>query len=149
MIMTDQIILLIHFASTWFMTGVIWLVQLAQYPLFAYVDSKSFPSYYSRYVTAIGKVVILPMVAELFTGAWLLKIFSGSDQSMLSIIGFTLIVLIWCSTVLLQVPRHKKLKKGFDRNVGDALVFTNWLRTGLWTLRAILVTVLMWKSFSF
>jgi len=143
MLLPDQIIVVIHCASTWFMVGVIWLVQLGQYPLFAQVDPHSFPQYYHRYTQAISRVVLLPMFAELFTGVLLLKIYRGLDQSVLSWVGLGLIIMIWCSTFLLQVPQHKKLEKGFDRQAQKKLVVTNWIRTLLWTLRGILVLALL------
>jgi len=137
--MMDQLIVLIHLVSTWFMTGVIWVVQLAQYPLLGCTGTNSFSQYYSCYTRAISCVVPLPMISELVTGAFLLKIYSGSNQSTLSSVGFALIIIIWCSTFFLQVPQHQKLEKGFDAHAHKILVATNWIRTWLWTVRAILV----------
>lgn len=135
----EQIIILIHVASTWFMTGVIWIVQLAQYPLLAFTGANFFSQYYSRYTRAISCVVPLPMISELVTGVFLLKIYAGSNQSFMSLVGFGLIIIIWGSTVFLQVPQHQKLEKGFDAAAHKFLVETNWVRTWLWTVRAILV----------
>lgn len=141
----EQLILIIHFAATWFMVGVIWLVQLGQYPLFAYVDPHSFSRYYSRYSKSICYVVLVPMLVEFITAALIVKLYAGSAQSLLSMIGLGFVILIWFSTFLIQVPQHQKLKKCFDADTQKRLVVTNWVRTGLWTLRGILITALILK----
>ncbi len=50
-----------------------------------------------------------------------------------------MVVSIWASTALLQVPRHTALGSGFDRAAHGGLVLTNWLRTAAWSLRGALV----------
>jgi hypothetical protein len=49
------------------------------------------------------------------------------------------LVVIWLSTLLLQVPQHNTLGAGFDDAAHRTLVLTNWLRTAAWTLRSLLV----------
>jgi hypothetical protein len=46
---------------------------------------------------------------------------------------------IWLSTALLQVPRHRALEAGFDPAAHRALVATNWIRTVAWTARGFLL----------
>jgi hypothetical protein len=53
--------------------------------------------------------------------------------------GLALLLLIWVSTAVFQVPAHEKLKSGFDEAWHRRLVDWNWVRTGLWTLRAMLL----------
>ena len=54
-----------------------------------------------------------------------------------------LVVVIWLSTALLQVPQHGRLQRGFEARAQQALVNGNWIRTAAWSLRAILVSWLM------
>jgi hypothetical protein len=54
-------------------------------------------------------------------------------------IGFGLLVLIWLSTIVLQVPRHTVLGKGFDTAAHRQLVVSNWVRTAAWSARSVLV----------
>jgi hypothetical protein len=38
----------IHLAATWFMVGLIWVIQIVHYPLFTSVGSDSFAEYERR-----------------------------------------------------------------------------------------------------
>ena len=53
--------------------------------------------------------------------------------------GLALVGLIWASTFLVQVPLHEVLARGFDAEAHSRLVASNWLRTFLWSARAVLV----------
>jgi hypothetical protein len=53
--------------------------------------------------------------------------------------GLSLLALVWLSTVLLQVPRHRAQGSGFDPAAWRVLVLTNGLRTAAWSLRGLLV----------
>ena len=52
--------------------------------------------------------------------------------------GLFLLLVIWLSTALLQVPCHNRLVNGFDPKIHHRLVKTNWIRTVAWSLRAII-----------
>ena len=39
------LVLVLHFAATFYMVGLVWFVQRAHYPLFAAVGSQQFPDY--------------------------------------------------------------------------------------------------------
>ncbi len=50
------IVFLLHLGSTWFMVGLIWLIQIVHYPLFARVGVEQFVPYereHSRLITYI------------------------------------------------------------------------------------------------
>jgi hypothetical protein len=57
--------------------------------------------------------------------------------------GLGLLLLIWISTILLQVPQHRRLQAGFDPAVHRRLVSTNWLRTIFWSARAAIALALL------
>lgn len=130
--MTDEIVTLQIFA-TLFLCGLIWFVQLVHYPLFAIVGNS--PTFYSEHQRRTSWIVLPIMILELGSAATLF-ILKGSliDQ-----IGLILIIGIWLSTILLQVPCHQRLLSGFSISTINRLVQTNWLRTILWSLRAILL----------
>lgn len=142
----SSILFLTHVAATWWMAGVIWLVQLGVYPLFASVDSASFPDFYAKYNAAISFVVIGPMFLELLTGALLVKNSWGSEKFFLLGCGFFLMILIWLSTFFIQVPLHAILARGFEAEAQQKLVTTNWIRTVLWTVRGALVFLVGMKG---
>ena len=61
-------------------------------------------------------------------------------------LGLGLVLPVWASTALLQVPAHGRLAEGFDTATHTRLVTTNWIRTIAWTARGVLV--LWWCALS-
>ena len=69
-------------------------------------------------------------------------VFFGGLIAVLLTIFFSnliMVVLIWCSTFLIQVPLHNSLSKEKDIEKLLRLVHTNWIRTILWTVRSALM----------
>lgn len=130
-------ILLLHAAATWYLVGLIWFVQVNHYPLFDRVGEAEFPRYEADHQRLTTPVVLPPMVVELGTSCYL-ALFPLSNLQVLGYVGFALVVMIWASTFLIQVPLHTKVGNGFDRKSYLLLVRTNWLRTVAWSLRGLL-----------
>lgn len=128
-------LLFVNAAATFFMLGVIWYVQLVQYPLFAKIPSDAFHAFHAMHMARTSWVVILPMCVELVTAGALVLEPSGLS-SREAWLGAGLVAAIWASTFFLQVPQHQQLEKAFDHAVVDALVQGNWIRTALWSARA-------------
>jgi len=131
-----QIALLVHFTSTVFLTGVIWLVQLVHYPSFQFVKGDEFQKFCQFHQNSITWVVGPAMVVEVLTGIYLVLSPIASGKLYL---GLALIALLWLSTFFLSVPLHTKLLDGPNPEVIRNLVWTNWPRTLLWTVRSILL----------
>ena len=130
---------LVHAAATWYMVGLIWMVQLVHYPLFGAVGERGFAAYAAAHQRRITWVVAPPMLAELASGAWLaLRPPAGAGRAPL-LAGLALLGVIWLSTAVLQVPRHAVLGRGYDPRAHRALVRSNWVRTAAWTARGALV----------
>lgn len=124
------------------MTGVIWFVQIVHYPLFANVASERFAEYEQRHANRTGYVVGPMMCFELPVSAGLVYLrFDGMAVSALA-----LVVVIWISTFAIQVPCHNRLAKGYEAQVQQRLVRTNWIRTSCWTARSVLLLVLLVRS---
>ncbi len=133
-------LILIHYGATLIMTGAIWLAQLSQYPLLAYVGRKNFVRYENEHIRRISDVAWFIIYIELITGALLLFYSQPIIPRFIIVTGFALIVLIWSATWFIQYPIHKKLAHGFNKELHNQLVNTNWIRTISWTIRAILWT---------
>ena len=121
-------------ASTFAMTGVIWMVQLVQYPGFARIGAAEFHAFHAHHCRSIGWVVGPLMVAELLTGLLLAAVGEPAWfwRGMLGIL-----VVIWLSTALWQGPCHGRLAREGPRPESiAALVRGNWLRTVGWTARS-------------
>ena len=50
-------VLLVHFAATFYMVGLVWFVQRVHYPLYASVGSQQFPAYEGAHVSRTSPVV--------------------------------------------------------------------------------------------
>ncbi|MFT4542833.1 MAG: hypothetical protein ACI835_005302 [Planctomycetota bacterium] len=134
--MTPQLLLLIHAAATLFMTGLIWFVQVVHYPLFAGVSHDRFAQYERDHTKRAGWVVGPPMLTELGTAATLIYWRPNAIPAWAVWLGLALLGIIWLSTLLQQVPEHRRLLSGFDADSHRRLVRTNWIRTFAWTTRA-------------
>ena len=132
--------LLIQVATTWAMTGIIWFVQLVQYPGFARVDTASFPAFHAHHSSSISVIVAPLMIAEAISCVAFLWAPLRVQTPAQVWLGIGLVAFIWASTFFLQVPAHGQLASGFDEGTWRTLVRTNWLRTIAWSARAGLVT---------
>ena len=136
-------VLIAHAAATWFMVGLIWTIQSVHYPLFARVGSPSFEQYETEHTNRMARLLAIPAGLEVATGlalVWFRP--EGLDLAPVLVAGMVLAV-IWITTALVQVPRHRRLQEGYDRIAVAQLVQSNWLRTGLWTARGVLVAAML------
>jgi hypothetical protein len=135
----DRFTLLAHVAATLFMVGLIWFVQVVHYPLFGGVGADRFVAYESQHTSLTTLVVGPPMLIEALTGCLLLlRRPAGLPVPALGL-GLALLVVIWLSTMFLQIPRHGELSLGFNAASHQFLVVSNWIRTVAWTVRGGLV----------
>ncbi|MEP7117458.1 MAG: hypothetical protein ABI880_07750 [Acidobacteriota bacterium] len=116
------------------MTGLIWLVQVVHYPLFGAVDAAAFPTYHREHMHLVTLVVGPLMLIEA-TAAIAILTLRVSPPS-LAWAGVVLLAVVWGATILLSVPHHDALTRGFSAATLAALVGTNWIRTVAWTARA-------------
>ncbi len=134
-------ILLANLASTLFMTGLIWLVQLVHYPLFSKVGGASFIDYHAGHGQLIIWIVLPMMALQLVTSALLVLRRPSWLDGFVAWAGLVLVGTVWLSTVFLQVPQHGNLAAGFDASAHQVLVTSNWLRTFAWTAHGAILLV--------
>ncbi len=132
-------LLIVNAAAALFMTGLIWMVQLVHYPLFAEVGPASFSRYHASHSRRITPLVLPVMTLELVTSALLVLAPPPGVSGPAVWTGLALAVALWASTALILSPAHGSLSAGFDRERIDHLVAINWLRTAGWTARSALV----------
>lgn len=139
-------LLLVCTLSAWYMTGVIWTVQRVHYALFSRVGKDGWNTYHAAHTERMTRVVLLPMVLELGSAAWLaLKPGAMAGRHALLWAGFALAAGTWAATFFLSVPLHGTLGRGFDKDAIGRLVGTNWVRTALWTAHALLMLGVLWE----
>lgn len=147
-------LLIAHAAVTWFMAGLIWFVQVVHYPLMRVVGTDSWIGYERSHQRRTTLVVAPAMLLEAATAAMLLPPIARSlplaggsaellERPSVAWLGAALLALIWLSTFLVQVPLHGRLERGFNQPAHRALVATNWVRTALWSARAVLAAALL------
>ncbi len=132
-------VFLVHLGATLAMVGVIWIVQVVHYPLFAGVGQAGWPAYEAAHQSSITLVVGPLMLAELVTAVWLVLDPPPGLPRWAVVLGAVLVGVIWASTAFLQVPLHNALGGTFDAGAHAKLVATNWIRTLGWTARGGLV----------
>lgn len=136
----ENIIFYSYLLSSFWMTAVIWFVQLVHYPSFRYIELSNMIKFSTFHQQSISIIVMPAMLIELFTIILLLSI-TGFNNTY--IIQLVLLLLIWGATFLLSVPCHSKLISTPDYDTVERLIKTNWVRTIIWTLKFILVVNLI------
>jgi hypothetical protein len=79
------------------------------------------------------------MLAELVLSLAVLWRSRGDVRMRSMRLGAALLLGIWLSTWLWQVPLHDKLAEGWSEPVIRELIAGNWLRTLLWSARSLLL----------
>lgn len=143
--MSTNAIFLLNLCSTWYMVGLIWMVQIVHYNMFDRVGREGFAAYEADHSRLITPIVGIPMLIEIATAAWLVMQPPVGFPRSWMIAGLILVGLIWLSTAFIQVPCHNRLAQGFDQSTYERLVQTNWIRTVLWSTRGVLMMGLLWK----
>ncbi|MBL8886263.1 MAG: hypothetical protein JNK16_06345 [Phycisphaerales bacterium] len=139
-------VVIVQFAATSYLVGVIWVIQIVHYPMFNQLDPACASDACRRHATRITPVVGIPMLLEAAAAAALAwpGLFHIPDHArIVSWAGLALLAGIWLSTFALQVPQHDQLAKqsgAIDSATVARLVSTNWIRTVLWTLRLPIVS---------
>jgi hypothetical protein len=135
-------LLLLHATATLAMTGVIWFVQLVHYPLFRFAAIGNFSDFAASHRSRTTLLVAPLMSVELLTALALAYQAEEGTRS-LAILGLLLLIAIWLSTALIQVPLHRRLARGFDSGTARLLVQTNWSRTLGWSTRSVIALQLL------
>ena len=121
-----------HAAATWALVGLIWMVQLVHYPLFAKVGVEQFRHYHALHSRQMTWIVAPLMLVELVTAV--LSV-AGGRRELWLLLSLLPLAFVWLATWRVQIPLHHKLSAAFDPETHRRLVSTNWWRTGAWTLR--------------
>jgi hypothetical protein len=134
---------LIHTFFTFFLTGLIWFVQLVHYPLFRSIPIENWVEFEKEHVKKATWITLPTMLVELLTGIALTFMtfqYIVDDVYFNSmIINLLLIICIWLSTFLIQVPIHMALSREPSISKVNKLIQSNWIRTAIWTIRTFLL----------
>ena len=137
-----QLALVIQMATTWGMVGVIWIIQILQYPQMADVPSDGFARFERQHQRRVSIVLALFAPLEIASALWLF-LDPGPIPRWLPLVGGLLLAGIWIATALFYAPIHGRLTDAFDARLHRRLVDANWARTIAWTVRGILVAAMI------
>ena len=103
-------------------------------------------AYQQFHMKAITMVVGPSMLAELlFSGLILIFLAQLGDSRIFYLLTLILLAGIWLHTAFWAVPLHSKLAAGFDKEAINALIAANWWRTMAWSVRAVLLGIVVYK----
>jgi hypothetical protein len=134
-----QSVLVAQAVASGAMCGLIWFVQVVHYPMFARVLGEG-SRLYAREHQHRTTLVVGPLMLVEIAAALIIAVNPplGVGRGV-AVLGLTLVLLLWVSTALVQMPLHARLsQEGHDPELVRRLVGTNWARTGLWSARALI-----------
>ncbi|MGF1634629.1 MAG: hypothetical protein ACFCVE_12320 [Phycisphaerae bacterium] len=139
-------LLVANLCVTWFLVGLIWVVQVLVYPQFTAVTGECWRAYHAGHMRRITWVVAPAMVAEGLLAAALVAWPPAGVGRGLAVAALVLAVGPWLSTAMWQVPLHNRLAAAGDAAAAGVfarrLTRSNWLRTALWTARGLLLVAI-------
>ncbi len=126
---------LAHIIVTAMLVALIWVIQILHYPTFRFIDPDKELEFHKFHTFSISPIVAPLMVIELiFVSLGLYLNFSSLTVTLL-----VLVIVLWLSTFLIQVPIHQKLSNDYKGELVDRLIKTNWIRTICWTVKLVVM----------
>ncbi len=141
-----ELLIFAQVVSTFMLLGVIWMVQLVQYPAFRFVGPSDFVECHAAHSFWITPIVAPAMIIELISSILLLIFPPQNIEVIWFWIGLILTVVVWLSTMFVQVPIHNRLANGVEPGSINRLINSNWIRTIAWSLRAGLVLYILART---
>lgn len=137
--MIINLLLKIQLFTTFYMTGIIWLIQVIHYPLFKLVEAQNWQNYHKKHLQLTSIVIAGPMIIEILSLGLLFYLIPDYRSSTAMLLSAILLIIIWATTFFISVPTHNRLALKFDDGPWKFLVQTNWIRTISWTLKSFLI----------
>jgi len=143
--------LLLQLACTFIMVGLIWFVQLVQYPLYSRVGAERFGEYQKHHVKWTTWIVGPAILGECVASVGLVCLrweatAVGPDGRIAAWLGLALLAVALAATACWSVGAHRRLESGFDASTHRRLVATNWVRTAAWTGRGVIALWMAWRA---
>ena len=136
-------IFLLNLVLAFIAVGLIWTIQLVHYPSMRFIPKERFVEYHNFHSIRISFLALPLMLTELITSLVLFYQNYNNAIQTIFLINLVIVVLIWLSTFLIQVPLHNALSKEKQSEKLSKLICTNWIRTILWTARSILMILFL------
>jgi len=145
-------ILIAQIMASTAMATIAWFVERVHYPLFALLQSSGGETvgvggmsraaardYHSENLRRTRPIVLVPMVVEAASAAWLALCPPSDVGRGAALAGLALVAIVILATALVQVPLHEALRGGdAATDTVSRLVRSTKIRTAAWTARAVL-----------
>ena len=141
--MSIDLLFKLHFSVTFYLLGVIYIIQVIHYPVLALIGKNEFIECHAKHMNQTSFVIAPAMILEVITMALLLYMSPIFRNDIYFIFSCVMIFLIWCVTFFISVPLHNILVSGYNYPAWKKLVLTNWIRTFAWSVRAIILFYLL------
>jgi len=142
----ELLLLLLNVGASFFMAGLIWVMQVVHYPLFALVGRAEFRAYEDAHTRRITWLVGPGMLLGLLSAGALVFVRPAAIPLAAPLAGLALLLVSLVSTALVQGPAHGRLGAGFDAAVHRRLVRSNWVRTAAWSAQALVAAFMLWRA---
>jgi hypothetical protein len=145
---TGQAFLLLETAAALFMAGVLWTMQLLNYPLLALVGAEAFPRYEAAHNRRFALVVVPGVLAAVVGGIGLAASRPGQVPIWAPVCELALLAVVVISTAALQGRQHGALVRGFDQRTVSLLVRSNWIRVAAWSAASAVALWMCYQVFT-
>ena len=136
-------LLLVHLIGTALLTGLIWSFQIVYFPSIAGWREESFGDLQTAGLLHTGFLLMPLMLFEGISAGLLLMFRPRGVPAWCMWVGVGLIAGIWLSSYCIQFPSQARLVLGWDAQTHAQLVDGNWVRTTLWTVRLVFLTIVL------
>lgn len=140
------VMVLAHLGFTGIMTGLIWMVHMVHYPLFAHVGPENYQTYQSEHMRRISVLLAVPWVGEVSLGGLIFLLAPNSTLRVVALVAGILQVVIAVVTGFVAAPAHGRLLDGFNADELQGLLRANLVRSILWTIRLGFAVAIVWLS---
>lgn len=128
--------LFVTVASSWYLVGLTWVVDLVTYPSFSLVGDKEWPAYHRSHTAKITAAVAPAWILQAVgLAGWLLDPPAGTLPW--AICCAILAVVAVVITVARAVPAHEALAVRYEQSLQQQLLRWHRIRSISWTLCAL------------
>jgi hypothetical protein len=121
-------LLAVHLALAAAYAGFQWTVRALVYPQMSIVPPEAFPAYEHRHQRLVGRVVGPLFLGQAVTTLWLLADRPPGVPLLAVLASALCLAVVLQLTALGAVPQHRRLDRGWDREVHHRLVRVDTVR---------------------
>ena len=138
--------LIVHAMVTFAMTGIIWFVSLVHYPVLKTLSKRQAVIFEAEHWNRTMRLAVPMLLIELLSAILLVFYRPVGVSVVLPSVGLVLLAAIWISTWSVCVPCHIHLKNQYEQKYMTELLSANRFRAIMWSLRTVIVALILYAS---